>query len=126
MTTSAPAQGRARAPREFFGKLFDAVLDEIEQNPEFAEKLAESLGEHVTVLVKQKKRPVRMPDELASLDAPAALEEVGQIELRERLGNYRNAELAAYVRSKGLTSTPVSKMNKAQLVNVIIRSARDG
>ena len=124
MTTSAPAQGRARAPREFFGKLFDAVLDEIEQNPEFAERLAERLGEHVTVLVKQKKRPVRIPEDLAGLDVAAALEEVGQIELRERLAGYRNAELGAYVRSKGLTSTPVSKMNKTQLLNVIIRSAR--
>lgn len=124
MTTSAPAQGRARAPREFFGKLFDAVLDEIEQNPEFAERLADRLGEHVTVLVKQKKRPARVPEDLAELDVAAALAEVGQIELRERLANYRNADLGAYVRAKGLTSTPVSKMNKTQLLNVIIRSAR--
>lgn len=124
MTTSAPAPARARAPREFFGKLFDAVLDEIEQNPEFAERLAERLGEHVTVLVKQKKRPVRIPEDLAALDVPAALAEVGQIELRERLAGYKNAELGAYVRSRGLTSTPVSKMNKTQLLNVIIRSAR--
>lgn len=124
MTTNAPGKDRAAAPREFFGALFEAVLDEIEQNPEFAERLAERLGDHVTVLVRQKKRPARVPDDLAALDIAAALEEVGQIELRERLAAYKNAELGAYVRARGLTSTPVSKMNKTQLLNVIIRSAR--
>ena len=121
-TVTKPA--RARAPREFFGALFETVLDEIERNPAFAEQLAERLAPHVTVVVKSRRKAAEAPPELVEMDLAATLEAIGQIEMRERLAKYTNAALAAFVRDRSLTSTPPSKMNKTQLLNVIVRAAR--
>ena len=107
------------------------LLDEIERNPDFAERLAAKLsrgmGGEVQLVVKNRKRRLDAPPaELEALDLAAALEEEGQFGLREKLTAFRNAELAALIKARNLTSEPVSKLNKSQLANILVRAAKAG
>lgn len=121
----AKANGGARTPREFFEPLFEAVLEEMEQNPDFAARVAEKLGDQIVIKIEGRRRaPVAPPAELDGLDVAAALADEGQIRLRERLGRYKNAELGALVRERKWSDQPVSKLNKTQLLNAIIRAAQ--
>lgn len=117
--------------RAFFEGLFDAVLDEIERNPDFAERLAQRLSRgldrDVQLVVKNRKRRLDAPPpELEALDIVAILESEGQFALRERLGAFTNAELAALIKARSLSSEPVSKLNKSQLANILVRAAKAG
>lgn len=105
--------------------MFDVVLDEIDANPAFAERLAARLPDGLTLVVPaRRKKPSAAPPELLALDLKAARAELGQIELRDRVSRHTNAELAAYVRAAGLEGGPLSKKNKTQLVNIIIRASK--
>ena len=117
--------------RDFFEGVFAAVLDEIERNPDFAERLAQrlsaGLGEDVQLIVKSRKRRLDAPPaELESLDLGELLEAEGQFGLRDKLAAFTNAELAALIKARGLSSEPVSKLNKSQLSNILVRSAKAG
>ena len=121
--------GSAQTPHEFFSALFDEVLEEMERNPDFAarlsERMAQKLGGAVTVKVEGKKRPAAtVPPALEEMDLKAALEALGQIPLREKLGRFTNAQLGALVRARKWSEEPVSKMNKGQLLNAIIRAVK--
>ncbi|MEM9726028.1 MAG: hypothetical protein AAF909_11250, partial [Pseudomonadota bacterium] len=65
------------------------------------------------------------PPALAALDLPELLREEGQMALRERLSAFTNPQLAALIRARQLSSDPVSKLNKSQLANILVRAARD-
>lgn len=122
---------REKPARAFFESLFGAVLEEMERNPDFAERLAEKLskgmGEDVALVVKRRRKSADGPPaELAELDLSAMLEEEGQFGLREALAKFTNAELGALIRARGLSSDPVSKLNKAQLTNLLVRAAKAG
>ncbi|MEO1328685.1 MAG: hypothetical protein AAFW46_03410 [Pseudomonadota bacterium] len=114
-----------RSPRDYLSAIFDTVLEEAERNPEFMERLADRLDDQVTVVVQgRRKGPAEIPPELRDMDLAAARDELGQIGLREKLAGYTNAALAAYIRARKLSETPPSKLNKAQLVNAIIRASK--
>lgn len=105
--------------------MFDLVLDEIDQNPAFAAKLAERLPEGLSLVAPgRKKTPAVAPPALMAADLKALRAEIGQIELREKLAAYRNAELIALIRAKALAEGPLSKKNKGQLINIIVRAAK--
>ncbi len=115
----------ARTPREFFAPLFEAVLEEMDRNPDFAARVAEKIGAPVALEIEgARRKPATVPTALAELDLAAALAEQGQIKLRETLGRFTNAELAALLRQRRWSTEPISKMNKAQLLNAIIRAVK--
>ncbi|MBX2855325.1 MAG: hypothetical protein KTR21_10065 [Rhodobacteraceae bacterium] len=108
-----------------FQALFDTVLEEIEQNPEFAARLAERLPAGLSLTVAGRKKPrAEAPDELMAMDLKAARAEMGQIDLREKLANHTNAELAAFIRTAKLSTGAISGKNKTQLVNIILRASK--
>ncbi|MEM9724991.1 MAG: hypothetical protein AAF909_05960 [Pseudomonadota bacterium] len=126
-TPAAEAEREAPA-RAFFEALFDVVLDEIERNPGFADRLSEKLGgvAPLRLVVKGRRRGrEEPPPALAALDLPELLREEGQMALRERLSAFTNPQLAALIRARQLSSDPVSKLNKSQLANILVRAARD-
>lgn len=115
----------ASTPREVFQAVFDLVLDEIDQNPDFAEKLAERLPDGLSLVAHgRKKAPAAAPPALMAADLKALRAEIGQIELRERLAVHKNAELIALIRAKALADGPLSKKNKGQLINIIVRASK--
>lgn len=123
---SKPA-GNDQTPRDFFGALFDEVLEEMDRNPDFAARVAERIGGAVTLKiegVKRQRRGAAVPSALDEMDLKAELEAHGQIRLREKLGRFTNADLGALVRARRWSESPVSKMNKGQLLNAIIRAVK--
>lgn len=117
--------GGARTPRDFFAPLFEAVLEEMERNPDFAVRVADKLGDQVVLKVEGAKRKAAMvPPALEAMDLAAELAEHGQIKLRATLGRFTNAELGALVRTRKWSDEPVSKMNKGQLLNAIVRAVK--
>ncbi len=106
--------------------MFAAVLAEARENQAFAARLSAALGAaalSADATPPRAKKPVA-PPELLALDLKVALAEDGQIALRDALSRYTNGELAAFVRAKRIPSDPPSKLNKTQLLNAILRSAR--
>ncbi|MCI4664118.1 MAG: hypothetical protein MRY74_05290 [Neomegalonema sp.] len=119
------ANGGARTPRDFFEPLFEVVLEEMDRNPEFAARVAERIGGAVTLKLEGvRRKPAAVPSALAELDLQAEMAEHGQIRLREKLGRFKNAELGALVRARKWSDAPVSKMNKGQLLNAIVRAVK--
>lgn len=131
--TDAAAEQDASTPpekpaRAFFSAIFDAVLDEIERNPDFAERLGARLSAategRVALTVKRRRRRLDAPPAaLAEIDLAAEYVSGGQFDLMEKLQAFTNAELAALVKSRDLTSDPVSKLTKSQLLNLLVRHA---
>lgn len=112
-------------PREYFAAVFETVLEEIDRNPDFAERLASRMGDRVELVVRPgRKPPASVPAELADLDLKALRAEIGHIELGERFSRYSNAELRAFVKARALASGPLSKKNKTQLVQLIVRASK--
>ncbi|MEL6278315.1 MAG: hypothetical protein AAFQ73_09160 [Pseudomonadota bacterium] len=112
-------------PREYFAAVFETVLEEIDRNPEFAARLSSRLGDRVELIYKPaKKGPASVPSELADVDLKAMRAEIGHIELGERFSTHSNAVLRAFVKERGLASGPLSKKNKTQLVNIIVRASK--
>ena len=117
--------GSGRTPRDFFEPLFEAVLEEMDRNPDFAVRLAEKIGGPITLKVEGARRKApSIPAALEEMDLQAELAESGQIQLREKLGRFTNAELGALVRNRKWAEAPVSKMNKGQLLNAIVRAVK--
>lgn len=129
-----PETGEERPPKEkparaFFEGLFGAVLEEMERNPDFAERLAaklsEGMGEDVALVVKRRRKSADGPPAaLAELDLAGLMAAEGQVALREALAKFTNAELGALIRERDLSSEPVSKLNKTQLMNLLVRAAK--
>lgn len=86
----------------------------------FADRLAAALA---GIAPPKKRARTAAPPELLGLDLTAAVAEAGEIEVRDQLSGFTNAELAAYIREARIPSEPPSKLNKTQLLNAIIRSA---
>ncbi|MEL6317738.1 MAG: hypothetical protein AAFR16_08905 [Pseudomonadota bacterium] len=113
------------SPREFFTALFETVLEEVERNPDFAEKLAHRLGQQVAYTTRARRGPAEAPEALMTLDLRAARAELGETGLREMLSGFRNAELAALIRARKLSDGgALSRRPKNSLLNVILRAAR--
>lgn len=103
----------------------------MERNPDFAERLSARLskgvGDHVNLVVKTRRRRLDAPPaELDALDLAALMAEEGQFALREKLTEFKNAELAALIKARNLSSEPLSKLNKSQLANILVRAAKAG
>lgn len=126
MTKPPKRSPSKHTPRAYLAAIFETVIEEAEQNPEFMERLAARLDGEVTVVVagRARKGPAAVPEALRGMDLPAEREALGQIGLREKLSGFTNAELAALVRERKLSTTPASKMNKGQLVNAIMRASK--
>lgn len=92
-------------------------------DPAFAARIEAALS-GVAGGAKLKRKRAKAPAELLGLDLAAAFDKHGAIELRDRLSRFTNAELAAYVRAKRLDCDQPSKLNKTQLLNVILRSVK--
>lgn len=117
--------GAGLTPRDFFEPLFEAVLEEMDRNPDFAARVAERIGVPVTVKIEgARRKPAAPPPELAAMNVAAELEQIGPIALREKLGRHTNQALGALVRARGWSDQPVSKLNKGQLLNAIIRAVK--
>lgn len=112
-------------PREYFAAVFETVLEEIEQNPDFAERLAGRLGDRVELVFKPpRKKAAAVPPELEGIDLKALRAEVGAIELEDQFSKHSNDVLRAFIRARSLATGPLSKKNKTQLVNIIKRASK--